>query len=1334
MKKGLLKKALSVLVSAAMLTGLISPLGDVNGEVQAAENDTFTLYYEYSGSDTLYANIWNHSGLEFGDDAVTDYTFGWANVQSEFSVVSTDTSWKYTTFKIKADSADGFSIYKGDSSSTLNEYDNQWNNTEIYAKLVSGESDVYCIDADGNLYTSTEDAGIEFTSTPYSQFTLYYEYSGSNTLYANIWNHSGLEFGDDAVTDYTFGWTNVQSEFSVVSTDTSWKYTTFKIKADSADGFSIYKGDSSSTLNEYDNQWNNTEIYAKLVSGESDVYCIDAEGNIYTSTEDAQINFDVIPEKAEISVDRVANLSEDFMLGTDISAVHSIYNSGAKYYDFAGNALTEAGFFQLLADQGVNWVRIRVWNDPYDADGNGYGGGNNDLATAVEMGKLASDAGLKVLIDFHYSDFWADPGKQKAPKAWSDYSITDKENAVYDFTYNSLKTLLDARVDVGMVQVGNETNGKVCGESTTENICKIFNAGSSAIRKISDENTTNIKVAVHFTNPETSGLLAGYAKNLDDYSVDYDVFASSYYPYWHGSLSNLNRVLKNVADTYNKEVMVAETSYAWTLDDGDGWENTVRKGTNDTGDDLLYPFTINGQAKWVRDVVDTVNSINNGASNCGVGVFYWEAAWIPVGNINNGATLEENKALWEENGSGWASSFAAGYDPDDAGKWYGGSAIDNQAFFDFDGKALPSLKVYSYLNTGAVAKEVTVDKIEDSSVTVIYNADLSGSVEAALPTKVQAILTDATKEELEVTWNEDDVTAVTDIGEYVINGKAVRDGISYDTVCNLTVKPENLLTDFNFSFENGTEPWTIESGKGAAVETDNPHDGASSVHFYSTTAESFTVEQTITLDPGTYNFSGWFQGDAKGETGSKIYLKAGDDEYTKDIEFTGWGGNGNWKNPEIENVELTDKTDVTIGFIINYGAEGWGTADDFYLYAVNDGGIHTLEKVEAVSATCGKDGSIEYYTCPVCGKLYSDEAGENEITEADIVAKATGNHSWNEGVVTKEPTTSAEGVKTYTCTVCNETKTEPIDKLPAENTNPKDNDTDSQDNKDDSNTDNKGTDSKSDDKNTDSKTDEKNTDSKSDDKNTDSKTDDKNTDSKTDNKNTDSKTDDKGTDSKSDDKNTDSKTDDKNTDSKTDTNTGKESGGSSDKTSGSDTNNTNGSSEDKNNTIKAGWFQNDAGVWYYRHEDGTLAQNEWIEGYWIGADGSWTYQPKGYWMQNETGIWWEDTSGYYPVNEWVKVDDYWHYFNEKGYKEVTSYRDGYWLDMNGAWDHVNYPYTGSWEMDTYGWYFIDGSGWYPANEWMKINGRWFYFYASGYMAHDISIDGCYLGSDGAWAK
>ena len=269
----------------------------------------------------------------------------------------------------------------------------------------------------------------------------------------------------------------------------------------------------------------------------------DAKENLVSSS---------IVMNADINVEKINGLSEDFIKGVDVSSYVSLKESGVVFRDWAGKEIDDAGFFKQLNDAGVNYIRIRVWNNPYDSTMNGYGGGNNDIEKAKTIGKLATAAGMKVLIDFHYSDFWADPGKQQAPKAWANFTVDEKAEAVEEFTTESLTELIDAGVDVGMVQVGNETNNGICGVMYKDgwaDAAKIFNAGSSAIRKVAETSGKDIQVALHFANPEKERTYAEFAKQLYSNNVDYDIFASSYYPYWHGTTANLTAVLKHIADT-----------------------------------------------------------------------------------------------------------------------------------------------------------------------------------------------------------------------------------------------------------------------------------------------------------------------------------------------------------------------------------------------------------------------------------------------------------------------------------------------------------------------------------------------------------------------------------------------------------------------------------------------------------------------------------------------------------------------------------------------------------------------------------------------------------------
>ena len=140
-------------------------------------------------------------------------------------------------------------------------------------------------------------------------------------------------------------------------------------------------------------------------------------------------------ESETLYVKKVDGITNDFIMGMDASSVPSLEAGGVKFYNFDNE---EEDVFKVLSDNGVNYIRVRVWNDPKDAQGKYYGGGNNDIDRAVEIGKRATKYNMKLLVDFHYSDFWADPSKQRAPKAWQDYTLFEKQDALYEFTLNSL--------------------------------------------------------------------------------------------------------------------------------------------------------------------------------------------------------------------------------------------------------------------------------------------------------------------------------------------------------------------------------------------------------------------------------------------------------------------------------------------------------------------------------------------------------------------------------------------------------------------------------------------------------------------------------------------------------------------------------------------------------------------------------------------------------------------------------------------------------------------------------------------------------------------------------
>ncbi len=618
-------------------------------------------------------------------------------------------------------------------------------------------------------------------------------------------------------------------------------------------------------------------------------------------------------QSSTLYVKQVENLPDDFIFGMDSSCVIALEQSGVHYYDHDG---IEQDVFKILHDNGINMIRVRVWNDPYDAKGNGYGGGNCDIQKAVEIGKRATENGMSMIISFHYSDFWADPAKQMVPKAWKGMDIKTKTEAVYQYTLDCLNMLKEAGVDVGMVSVGNETNNKMCGEKTWFNIQYLMQAGAKATREVYPD----ALVALHFANPEKADSYMTYAKKMDYYQVDYDVFATSYYPYWHGTLENLSSVLTEVSETYGKKVMVMETSYAYTGDDTDFNGNTISDGGAIIKD---YPFTVQGQANSIRAITDTlVNKTSNA-----IGIVYWEGTWISVGQNS----WEENHELWEKYGSGWASSFAAGYDPNDAGKYYGGNAVDNQALFDAKGKALESLKVFGLMRSG---NEITpvADALEDVNMQI----DINGAI--VLPDVVNAIMTDDSKQAIPVVWNftEDDDRTMHENGvaKYDISGTA--GGMTAH--CYVSMIEYNFLKDY--SFEDGGAAWTVtDNGKADELYVEDKKTdsltGTKHLHFWSAAKNTvnFTAEQTVEgLPEGTYKYSISIMGGDCGATEICAYVKInGEVTATKPMTITSYG---NWDTALIENISYHEGDEISVGIEVKAEGTGngaWGKIDDALL-------------------------------------------------------------------------------------------------------------------------------------------------------------------------------------------------------------------------------------------------------------------------------------------------------------------------------------------------------------------------------------------------------------------
>lgn len=620
------------------------------------------------------------------------------------------------------------------------------------------------------------------------------------------------------------------------------------------------------------------------------------------------------PEESTVYVEPVDGISDDFYRGMDVSAVLALENSGVKYYNFDGE---EQDVFMTLAQAGVNYIRLRVWNDPYDENGNGYGGGNNDVATAITLGQRATQYGMKVCIDFHYSDFWADPKKQFVPKAWEGMDIEEKSDALYNFTLENLTQILDAGVDVGMVQVGNEINNGMCGETDASNVRKLLASGSKAVRDAATASGKDILVAVHYTNIDDMKKLDTLLTGLQVKEIDYDIVGLSFYPYWHGTMDDLKNTIIHIRDTYGKKVYVAENAYCYTSEDGDGSANSI-KGTDDLAEG--YSASVQGQANEVRDVCAA-------ASEAGAeGIFYWEGTWIPVGPAD-----ADNSAIWEKYGSGWASSYAGGYDPKDAGQYYGGSSWDNQAMFDFTGHPLASLNIFKYLKFGATAP-LAIDTIPE----IVVSCNIGAEVK--LPDTVSIIYNDRSEEQVPVTWDAEDIAAIDteNGGEFTVAG-SLDEGTEVTAI--VTVERVNYVQNPGFE-DADTSMWTVTySGEtnptDYQVKAADAHSGEVAFHFWSGTSDmDFSIEQSFTdLEPGTYELSAFSQGgDLAADASMELYAVVDGKELTVPFMLTTYA---DWQNPTVSGIKVTDGS-LTIGVRYQCNKNSWGTLDDVTLHRVGN--------------------------------------------------------------------------------------------------------------------------------------------------------------------------------------------------------------------------------------------------------------------------------------------------------------------------------------------------------------------------------------------------------------
>jgi arabinogalactan endo-1,4-beta-galactosidase len=290
---------------------------------------------------------------------------------------------------------------------------------------------------------------------------------------------------------------------------------------------------------------------------------------------------------------------------------------------------------------GWNFVRFRVWNAPKD--------GYCDKARTLALARRAKAQGLAISLDFHYSDWWADPGKQYKPAAWKDLSFDDLTKALYDYTRDVVSAMVAQGTRPVMVQIGNEIvngllwpDGRVDSNSPDQwkHLAALLNAGIRAVHDA--EGNVRIKTMIHLDRGGDNARSVWWFDHIDAEHVPFDLIGQSYYPFWHGPIDKMEANLTDLAKRYKKDIYIVETAYPWKVDTSEG--PRVYSGA---GLQSGYPPTPEGQAAFLEKLISILHGLPGGH---GKGLLYWAPTWIPYGgkhgDYNNMATFDgEGRAL-----------------------------------------------------------------------------------------------------------------------------------------------------------------------------------------------------------------------------------------------------------------------------------------------------------------------------------------------------------------------------------------------------------------------------------------------------------------------------------------------------------------------------------------------------------------------------------------------------------------------------------------------------------------------------------------------------------------
>jgi arabinogalactan endo-1,4-beta-galactosidase len=335
--------------------------------------------------------------------------------------------------------------------------------------------------------------------------------------------------------------------------------------------------------------------------------------------------------------------------GADLSSALQEEAAGKTFRDGGATAPVE----QLLAERGANVMRLRVWVDP--------AAGGYDLTDALTLARRGHAAGLRILVDLHYSDSWADKDHQTTPAAWADQDLATLAATVRSYTRDTVKAFADQGTPAALVQTGNEIAngmlwplGQIYDAQGNENWTGFLTLLKAGLQGAAEATSNPPRSVVHIDKGGDLGGSEYFYDHVAQGGVDFDVIALSYYPFWHGSLAGLGTQLTDLAARYDRDVLVVETSYPWQLPSSTGTQDLVTSDAQ-LPDADRFPPTAAGQAAYFEALRTTIAAV---PGRRGLGFVDWEPAWLPASGVDPEADAYSNLTMFDASGNALPSLAA----------------------------------------------------------------------------------------------------------------------------------------------------------------------------------------------------------------------------------------------------------------------------------------------------------------------------------------------------------------------------------------------------------------------------------------------------------------------------------------------------------------------------------------------------------------------------------------------------------------------------------------------------------------------------------------------------